>query len=181
MAQKIIDNVVANPTPKSMMQAIDDNFTELYAEVSALNPSRVYAYLSTAAPTTVVLANTFYPILGTFVNDPMVGFSIVAGKLTYGAGLPNMEAHIQWDAAVSCSGANAELHIGIAVNGEVLNINGPNSRGTFCKNAGQAYALSGAIVVPISSGATIELQIASSNAGDTLTVMHLGTTLRRFV
>lgn len=143
------------------------------------NRARTYAYLTTPADTTCTLANTFYPIVGTFENDPMVDFDVSVGKLRY-IGNRDQSFELDWAVSLSNDALNETVHIGISINGNVLDITEKSVMGLFIKYAGENVTLSGTVVETLSKNDTIELQISSSGTGDVITIDHFTTTIRRF-
>jgi hypothetical protein len=139
----------------------------------------VYAFLSAATNTTVATANSFTPILGTFTNNPLEGFVLDSGKLVY-KGKSGMTFEIDWHASFSAVNANQTVHFGININSETLTTTGNGVVGTFAKNAGQAYAVSGTRVVTLNHNDTVQLQLTSDTNADVVNVKHFTTTMAKF-
>lgn len=138
----------------------------------------VFAYLTASADTTVTTGGTFVPILGTFANDPMVGFHYGETDIVYD-GVPGY-FEIDFHASVSSEDAGRTVSIGDAINGETLTTSSPSIMSVFCKYANEVLPLSGTNVVYLEAGDTIQLQLTSSSDGDVITVNHFTTTIRRF-
>jgi len=136
----------------------------------------VFAYLGSPADTTCTLADTWYPIQGAFVNDPLIDFELDVDKLKYvGANTAYFEVdgHI-----VSKGDANGiTVHFGLKKNGTV---NAPSNMGTFMKTSGEAYPVSGTSVVELATNDTIQLVMMADSAGAVITAEHLTTTIRPF-
>lgn len=173
MAQKIIDNVVANPTPKSMMQAIDDNFTELYAS----DPS-VWAYISVPAATTIVAAGTLYPIQGTFVNS--VNLFSAATALPPGIkydGTATRNFVVDLHAEVKADRPNSLVTVAVRKNGVLV---AGSSITTQCRVAGSPYALSSLSKLSLATGDEVQLVTTTDGAGDEVTFSNIQTVIRPF-
>jgi hypothetical protein len=139
----------------------------------------VFAYLSAAAVTTVTTGNTFVPILGTFVNNPMENFGISGDAIQY-LGTETKEFEIDWHTSFSSQDAGRTAHFGVAINGETLATTSPSTMGTYIKYAGEIVPLSGTDVVELSYGDTIQLQLTSDTDADEVTVAHFTTSIAKF-
>ena len=153
------------------------NFTELF---SRLSDARTYAYLSATEETTCTLADTFYPILGTFINDPIVGFDVHEDKLRY-LGPTTREFEIDWSASFNCDTVGSTIHIGVSVNDEVIDIHDKSVMGMYVKYADESVTMAGTLVVTVEENQTIELQISSDSATDIVSFDHFTTTIRKFI
>jgi hypothetical protein len=138
----------------------------------------VYAYLTSAATTTVTTGGTFVPISGTFNNDPFEGFHFGATAIVYD-GAP-CYFKIDWHATVESQDAGRTVHGGISINGETITTASPSVMGIFCKYAAEALSLSGTRVIHLNSGDTIQLQLTSSTDADQVTLNHFTTIIKRF-
>ena len=136
----------------------------------------VFAHLPTPANTTVTTADTYYPIQGNFTNSPMEDFSLATDKLQYD-GTKTQYFEIDWHATVAADDASTQINIGIKVNGTLCD---SSVMGTYLKNAGQFYAISGTSVCELSTGDTVQLVLTTDGDGDVITVQHFTTTLSEF-
>ena len=140
-------------------------------------PSGVFAYLMAEADTTCTLADTWYPILGTFGNAPLENFSGTASPSIQYDGIKTRYFEIDWHTSLRSSDAGSEIHCTILHNGVEVS---PGIMGTFCKNAGQAYAFSGTAVVLLSTGDDIQLVVQSDSTTNTVSIVHFTTTIKKF-
>lgn len=139
----------------------------------------VYAYLSGEADTTCTLADTFYPIQGTFVNNPIVNFSLGIEAIVYD-GNKDCWFEIDWHATIAASANTTIVHVGVAIDGETLASESPSAMGTLLKTADEPYVISGTDVVLLSPSSTIQLQCSADGAGDVITFHHFTTSIKRF-
>ena len=114
---------------------------------------------------------------GTFVNEPFNGFA--AGTNAIVAEIADTY-EIDWHASFSSQDANRTVHFGVAINGETLTNGSKGVVGTFAKNAGQTYSVSGTTVVELNAGDTVQLQVTSSTDADEVTIKHFTTTIAKF-
>lgn len=141
--------------------------------------SGVYAFLTASAVTTVTTGDEFVPILGTFTNDPFIGFGISADMIASAS--PTGYYEIDWHATLKSQDAGRVVHVGIAINGETLTPASISVMGIFCKYAAEPLSLSGTLVVELNRGDTIQLQLTSDTDADQVTVDHFTTTIRQFI
>ena len=143
----------------------------------------VFAYIDseTGENTTCTLADTWYPISGTFVNSPIEGFTLVSGDPSLQwDGAETAYFEIDWHVSMSCDNSNSTVHLGILIwDGDSWN-EVPATMGTYVKNAGQLYTLSGTVVIQLLQNNKIQLVIRSNNAGGVITIFHYNTTIRPF-
>jgi len=139
----------------------------------------VYAYISTAAQTTVTTAATFYPIEGTFVNPIVEGFTIGASGITYDLAETRL-FEIDWSATVFSDDASRTIHVGLAKNAEALTYDSPTIMGMFLRYADDPLGLSGTSVIELAQGDTISIEITSQSSGNVLQIEHFNTTIRPF-
>lgn len=139
----------------------------------------VYAYMTTATVTTVTTGNVFVPVLGTFTNAPMDGFHLDGDKIICDCPSGTM-VEMDWHTSFSSQDATRTIHFGISINEEVLTVNQKGVVGTFAKNLGQVYNVSGTLVLQLNYGDSIQLQTTSDTAADQITVEHFSTTIAKF-
>ena len=140
--------------------------------------SVVYAYLTAAANTTVATANTFVPIQGTFCNDPFESFHLGTNAIVYDGDTAYYK--INWQATFTSEDAGRTIHAGVAINSEVLTTASPSVMGIYAKYAAEALAAGGILVVELSQGDTISLQVTSSTNADVVSFKHFTTMIKRF-
>jgi len=139
----------------------------------------VFAYLSAPFDTETTVAGTYYPILGTFTNGPIECFS---AAVTYTPGIKydcslTQWFEVDWHASVSAEVVNTVFHCGVMKNGVLV---GGSIMGTFAKNAGQVYAVSGTAVIELAVGDEIQLVCTSDQATKDLTFQEFTTTISEF-
>ena len=138
----------------------------------------VYAYLTSAATTTVTTGDVFVPILGSFDNDPFEGFYFGATAIVYDGAPCWFE--IDWHATLASQDAGRTVHFGISKSGATILITDASAMGIYCKYAGEMLPLSGTQVVFLEAGDTIQLQLTSDTNADQVTLHHFTTTIKRF-
>lgn len=139
----------------------------------------IFASLDASADTTVTTAGTYYPIAGTFNNDPVEGF---AAATVHTPGIKYTESltqyfEIDWHASFSADGAGTTVMFGVKKNGSLI---ASSVMGQFCKNLGQLYALSGTTVVSLAEDDEIQLVLTSDSDGDVITMDNYTTTISEF-
>ncbi len=139
-------------------------------------PAGVFAYLSTPTTTTTTLADTWYPMAGAFVNDPMIGFVFDTDHIKY-TGTVTRHFEVDGHVVTIGDGNGIIVHFGVFINGV---IHAPSVMGTYMKNLSQPYATSGTSVPELSENDEIQLVIMSNSAGAVITIEHLTTTMRPF-
>lgn len=139
----------------------------------------VFAYLSASADTTITTAGTYYPILGTFTNNPLEGF---AAATAFPPGIKYVEAEteyfkILWAASISADSASTTVSFGVKKN-NVLETGSLMS--TLCKTAGELYAISGIYVVELATNDEVQLVVTTDGNGDVITVDNYTTAITHF-
>ena len=173
MARKTIDNVGTLTTPKLMMQAIDDNFIELYAA----GPS-VWGYVSTPADTTITTAGTYYPIQGTFTNEVnQFGAATVNVPGIKYTGSETKTFEIDLHAQVSADTLNTDVTLAVYKNGSLAAGSEITGR---CRDAASPYSMSSTVVLSLAENDEVQLMVTSDDDGDVLTFNNLQTTIREF-
>jgi hypothetical protein len=139
----------------------------------------IFAYLAAATPTTVTIAGTFYPLLGTFTKVEQEDFTDATTYVPgdqYSGTLTQAFEH-DWHATVSVDTASATVAMtsardGVASTGAAME--------TLCKTAGEKYHLTGTCVCELATGEEKQLMITSDGDGDTVTVHRLTYTVTEF-
>jgi hypothetical protein len=139
--------------------------------------SRVFAYLAAQADTTVITGSTYYPIVGTFTNDPMDGFTTVADPAIKRTGTGVRQYEIDWHATLSADDNGRTVRCAIKKSGVLVD---SSIMGTYLKIADEQQALSGTTIVELEQNDTIQLVLTSSVNGDVITVHNFTTSIRRF-
>lgn len=137
----------------------------------------VFAYLTADAATTITTAGTYYPIAGTFTNDPLEDFVTVADPAIQYKGTKTQYFEIDWHATVAADQNSTTIVCGIKKNGTLLT---SSRMGTLCKTANEMYNISGTVVVELTTDDKIQLVVTSDGNGDILTFHFYTTTIREF-
>ena len=148
-----------------------------YIEGDALERFGVFAYLTAEDDTTCTLADTWYPIVGTFANDPIEGFATVAGPppgIQY-SGPVTSHFEVDWHASIVKAAGSSTVHVGILVNGvEVTS----SIMSTFVLMS--VLQMSGTAVLELAADDVVTLAVKSSNGTDDLTFKYFTTTICKF-
>lgn len=139
----------------------------------------VFAGLTAASNTTITTASTFYPIVGTFTNVPMQGFSFTvdpAIRLDNGNGF----YEIVWGGSFQGDSNGMKIHVGVSINGETITTAHVSAVCTFLKIANESQAMGGVYVTELAQGDIVQLQITADNDGDVVTINHFTTTIKKF-
>lgn len=136
----------------------------------------VFACLSTPASVTATVADTWYPIPGTFTNNPMEGFSLAADSIQYDLDTPRYFM-VTMHCSVESDIASTQFYIGIKVNGVIQSCSIMN---TFAKNANEAYNLSSVYVLELEDGDQVQLVGKCDQAGAVITVDAFTTSIKEF-
>lgn len=140
----------------------------------------VFSYLiGGAAATTLTTAGTFYPIAGTFINNPSIGFAAVADPAIQYTGTQQVWFKIDWHCSFKNDTANSTISVGL---GDADGSTYPESvMKIFAKNAGEVYTFSGTAALELITGDKIQLIISSNNSGEVVTVENFTTTIKTFI
>lgn len=141
--------------------------------------SGIFAYLIAPTNTTIVVAGTYYPILGTFTNDPFQDFAagtVYTPSIKYSGSLTQY-FEIDWHATLKANNAATTVTFGIKKNGVLV---ASSIMSALCKTAGEEYPLSGTCVIELETDDEIQLVVSSDGAGDIITVEHYTTTISEF-
>jgi hypothetical protein len=130
-------------------------------------PVTAYGYLTAQTPTTITVADDYYPVSGTFVNT-LSGWDYTSGCYVYDENKPR-PVFIGWTSSFSANRALTVVHVALRVNGIVREA---QRMGTICFNINQPYSIAGMDFVQVSEGDDIELVITADGAGDIITVNH---------
>jgi hypothetical protein len=138
----------------------------------------VFATLDATASTTCTLADTWYPVAGSFTNDPLVGFALVAGPppgIELQPGFCTGLYEIDWHASLVKGAGTSEVRMGILVNG----VEDPRSIQQTTVTTLELQ-MSGTAVPNLSTGDVITLAISSDTPGDVITLDFYTTTIKKF-
>jgi len=127
-------------------------------------------------------ADTYYPIPGTFANDPVEGFGAATAVTPGIKYIYDKEQYfeIDWHATISSDTSGTNLHCSVLKNGAIIGTSDKAKMGTRLKNADQPYNLSGTAVVKLKENDEIQLVVESSKAGAVLKFYHYTTTISEF-
>jgi len=143
----------------------------------------VFAYLTAEAETTVITAETYYPAVGTFTNDPQECFSVTADPAIQCDCNTPRKYEIDW--SVTCSGNSNRMtiHYGFKKYTQATTswaMIDSSIMGNFFKTANEAGAISGTTIVDLAEGDRIQIILTADGDGDKVKTMHYTTTIRRF-
>ena len=136
----------------------------------------LFAALSAPTLTTIADAETFYPIAGTFSNEPASGFTGTEDPAIKYTGTRTLYFEIDAHAVISAATNGTTVECGIKKNGT---LEASSVVSAFCKTAGELYTISGTIVVQLEEDDTIQLVVATDN-GNNVTFHNITTTIRPF-
>ena len=137
----------------------------------------LFASLDAPDDTTCAVADTYYPIEGTFTNAFATGFAGVAGPpagIEY-QGAVTMAFEIDWHASVKIAVGSSTITVGMGVDGTV---DTTSEMSSIVVTSG--VQMSGTLVVELETDEVVTLYIKSDGAGDVVTVDHFTTTIRAF-
>ncbi len=143
------------------------------------SPSGVFAYLSIGTNTTCTLADTWYPVSGTFTNPVLEDFAaatVITPGIKY-TGAKTQYFEIDIHATISADDNGIITKIGIKKNGVIEN---GSIMATFLRTLDRFQCVSGTCVLELSQNDEIQLVIQTNNNGDILTVEHFTTTITKF-
>ena len=151
-------------------------------DISAANLTKleygVFASLGSPSNTTITTGGTYYPISGTFTNNPSQGFSTTADPAIQFDEDDYTWFEIDWHCTFSCSTSNSTISVGI---GDTSDVYSQSVMQSFAKNADQLYQLSGTLVVALNQNDKIQLLITSDTSADVITVNNFTTTIKAFI
>jgi hypothetical protein len=144
-----------------------------YSAYTPNEPSVVFAYLPAPTDTTITTAGDYYPVAGSFTNEPILGWSFVTDHIEYDLNKPR--CHLFAISTVfSVDSPLATVNVAISVNGTPRTA---TQQGTICKTAGDSYHISVIDLFMINSGDEIQLMLTSDGDGDVVTVNTFNVTL----
>jgi len=149
-----------------------------HIEGNAMEEFGVFAFLTAAANTTCVAKDTWYPISGTFTNNPIEGFETTAGPpagIVYGGGHCGRYFEIDWHASTNVSFGADTIKIGVLVNGTIV---AASVMTTLVTTA--ALQMSGTLVVELEGDDVVTLAVQSAQDGTVITVTNFTTTICKF-
>jgi len=141
--------------------------------------SGVFAYITEQAATTIATADTWYPVLGTFVNYPLENFS-AASVYTPGIKYDGAVAQwfkIDWHASIIVDRNSTTVSFGVKKNNEFVV---GSDMDDLCKTAGEIYSLGGSAVISLAQNDEIQLVITSDADGDVIIVHKYTVTINEF-
>lgn len=138
--------------------------------------SGVFAYLTTSASTACLVGDTYYPISGSFANNPIYNFTLVATPAIKYVNSQTQYFKIAYFADFFVTANSRTVSVGIKVNGNLVDTSICN---TFAKTAGEHFPISGLTVVELKPNDEVQLVVAC-NATETITFHHFSTAIDRF-
>ena len=137
----------------------------------------VFAALTASADTTITTGGTYYPILGTFSNDPISGFELVVDPAIQYKGTNTHYFEIDYHASVKATGNNRSISLGIKKNGVLVDASVMKG---YAKTLAENIIISGTSVVQLETDDKIQL-VCTCDASETLTFDSYTTTIRPFL
>lgn len=159
---------------------IQKRLNGLDQRLSFLETVGVFAYLTEATGTTITTAGTYYPILGTFTNEPLSGFD---AAVTYTPGIRYTGTapayfKIDWSASLLADSNEATAIITTKKNGVTCEA---GEMHTYLKYAGERGAASGTCVYKLEYGDEVQLVVTSDSNGGIITFENFVTTIKPFI
>ena len=136
-----------------------------------------FAYLASAATTTVTSGSTFYPIQGVFVNSPAEQFSGTSTPALQYTGTKTQYFEIDWHSSVKSDHASCTVTFGIKINGILAT---PSLMSTFLKTQDELFNLSGTVIVELKYYDEVQLVVTCDSSGDVLTINNYVTSINEF-
>ena len=139
----------------------------------------VFAYLGTATTTTCALADTWYPITGTFTNPVLEDFSsatVVTPGIKYD-GEKTQYFEVDYHAMISADENSTTVHLGVKKNGTIV---AGSVMGSYSKEDDEEKSVSGTCVIELAEDDEIQLVVMADDDGDVISVEHYTTTISRF-
>ena len=136
----------------------------------------LFAALSAPTLTTIADANVFYPIEGTFSNEPATGFEGTADPAIKYIGENTIYFEIDAHATISAAVNGTTVQCGIKKNGTLQTASVVSA---FCKTSSELYNISGTMVVSLAKNDSIQLVVATDN-GQNVTFQNITATIRPF-
>ena len=164
------DEVLTDSEIDALITAND--LTSTYGVFAALDVS------GGAVDTTITVASTFYPILGTFSNSPSVGFTGVATPAIRYDGTATTYFEIDYHATLAGDSNGITAKIGVKKNGS---LDDNSVMATYLKTSGEVQLISGTYVCQLATNDTIQLVCTADGAGDVLSFHNFTTTIKRFI
>jgi hypothetical protein len=155
-----------------LKNAADDVVALITAEGDIIGAKYgLFGYLPAPVDTTITTAETYTPVLGTFTLSVIEGFGLATVNPPGTKYLGNRDKHfkLDWYCSVSANVASTTVRVGVKKNTVLI----PGSvTSSFCKNADDAYSLSGCCVISLSKDDEIQLVATSDGDGDVITFIH---------
>ncbi len=136
----------------------------------------VFAHLSKISKTECTLADTWYPIQGAFINNPMEDFSFGVNQIIYN-GIKTQYFEIDAHATVQGENNGIVLHFGVKINNILFD---GSIMGQFLKTKDEPFAISGTSVIELSETDTVQFVVKSDLAGQDIRFNHLTATISEF-
>jgi hypothetical protein len=141
--------------------------------------SGVFAYLEIPSVTNISVADTWTPVLGAFINNPIEDFntdtSIVNPGIKY---IGSLTQYFEIDFHISCSHISNGSTVSICINKNGITLNGC-TMSTYLKTSGEPQAFSGTSVIELSQNDEIQIVIKASKTGD-VTINNFVTSISEF-
>jgi len=189
MAEKAISTYTTKTTPVLTDRLIgsdseDSNETANFSlagikEACLEAKAGVLAYLSSSTATTITTGDTYYPISGTFTNNPIENF---AAGTTYTpsikyTGEATRYFKIDWHASLKGNSDSITTSVGVKLNNVLVS---SSVMGTLIKTTGEPQSLSGTCVLELDTNDEVQLVVTANDDGDVITFEYFTTTIKPF-
>lgn len=137
----------------------------------------LYAYLVAPTKTVIALANTYYPISGSFTNVPAVGFELTATPGIKFTGTKTAYFEATFYASFKSDTNNTTVKIGLKKNGVIET---SSEIYAFCKTMNELYTVSGNVVCSLETDDELQIVVSTDTAGD-ITFQNITTKISNFI
>lgn len=164
------DSEDSNETANFSLEGIKEACLEAKAGVSA--------YLPSSTATTITIGGTYYPINGTFTNNPIENFATgttYTPSIKY-TGEATKYFKIDWHASLKGNSDSITASVGVKLNNVLAS---SSVMGTLIKTTGEPQALSGTCVLELDTNDEVQLVVTAGN-GDIITFEYFTTTIKPF-
>jgi len=138
--------------------------------------SGVFAYLTTSASTAIAIGGTYYPISGSFANNPIYNFGLVATPAIKYINNSTQYFKIDFHGDFFTIGNGRTVDVAIKVSGSLIDT---SIASAFAKTGGEHYPFSGLTVVELNPNDEIQL-VTTCDAIETITFHHFAASISRF-
>jgi hypothetical protein len=157
--------------------------TALKADIGIDGTDRgVFASLTANSIITVIAADTYQPIVGTFSNMPLESFEGTATPSLKYTDTDTKYFEIDWHTSLTVDAVGKLVHCAVyhkPSGGSFALVDG-SIMGTYIKVKAEPQAFSGTCVVELAQNDEIQLVFKSETIGDDVTFKHYVTSINQF-